>query len=168
MKTHIRRFLDEQMHPETDRSGMDVDLQDCPRFSGRFSVFDSAVATYYLPGDTLGQAGFYRERIRATAPVRGQDSSPDPQYDCVLVATDTTSPGFSPMQVPTLASSYQSPISTRSFHVPSSIGIYYHAFETITVDILSTLWLRNIVTMLYMLEMLTVPNVPMCLTCLRI
>jgi hypothetical protein len=99
MKTHIRRFLYEQMHPETDRSGMDVDLQDCPHFSGRFSVFDSAVATYYLPSDTLGQAGFYRERIRATAPARGQNSSPDPRYDCVLVAMDTASPGFSSMQV---------------------------------------------------------------------
>jgi hypothetical protein len=97
MKIQIRQFLYEQTHPETDRSGMDVDLQDCPRFSGQFSVFDSAVATYYLPSDTLGQTGFHRERIRAT-PARGQDGSTVPRYDSVLVATDATSSGFSSMQ----------------------------------------------------------------------
>jgi len=98
MKTHIRRFLYEQMHPGTDLSGMDVGLQDCPRFSGRFSVFDSAVATYYLPSDTLGQAGVYRERIRAT-PARRRDHSTIPRYDCILVATDATPSGLSSMQV---------------------------------------------------------------------
>ena len=47
MKSHIRRFLYEQAPPESDLSGADTNLQDCPYFSGRFSIFDSAVATYY-------------------------------------------------------------------------------------------------------------------------
>ena len=98
MKTHIRRFLYRQMHPETDLPDASIDLHDCPRFSGRFSVFDSAVATYYLPSDTLGQAGPFRERIRAT-PTRSQGTSTAPRYDCILVATDATSTGFSSMQV---------------------------------------------------------------------
>jgi len=98
MKVHIRRFLFEQMHPESDLPGTDVNIEDCPRFSGQFSVFDSAIATYYLPSDTLGQTGFYRERIRATYP-HGKGSSAVPRRDCVLVATDTTLPGFSFMQV---------------------------------------------------------------------
>jgi hypothetical protein len=97
MKAKIRRFLYEQVHPESELSGADVDLQDCPYFSGGFSIFDSAVATYYLPSDTLGQVGFYRERIRATPPRRG--SARVPRHDCVLVAMDTTTPGFSSMQV---------------------------------------------------------------------
>ena len=98
MKIHIRRFLFEQMHPESDISGTDINIEDCPRFSGQFSVFDSAIATYYLPSDTLGQTGFYRERIRATHR-QNKDRSAVPRHDCVLVATDTTSPGFSSMQV---------------------------------------------------------------------
>lgn len=97
IKPLIRRFLYDQVHPESKIPGMDVDIQDCPYFSGRFSVFDSAVATYYLPSDTLGQAGFYRERIRAT-PAR-QGSTTAPRYDSVLVATDSTTSGFLSMEV---------------------------------------------------------------------
>ena len=95
MKPHIRRFLYEQVHPGSDLPGTDVDLQDCPHFTGRFSVFDSAVATYYLPSDTLGQAGFFRERIRATA----TQNPTIPRHDCVLVATDAMSSGFASTQV---------------------------------------------------------------------
>lgn len=98
MKIHIRRFLYEQTHPENHTAGTDVNIEDCPRFSGQFSAFDSAVVTYYLPSDTLGQTGCYRERIRATH-TQGKDSATVPRHDCVLVATDTTSSGFSSMQV---------------------------------------------------------------------
>ena len=98
MKPHIRRFLYEQVHQDSDLSGADLELQDCPHFGGRFSVFDSAIATYFLPSDTLGQAGFYRERIHAT-PMQGYRNSTVPRHDCVLVATDTTLPGFLSTQV---------------------------------------------------------------------
>ena len=98
MKIHIRRFLYEQIHPESDLPGTDVDIEDCPRFSGRFSVYDSATATYYLPSDTLGQTGFYRERIRTTN-IQSRDKSTAPRHDCVLVATDASSASFSSMQV---------------------------------------------------------------------
>jgi len=98
MKIHIRQFLYDQMHPESDLPGTDINIEDCPRFSGKFSVFDSAIATYYLPSDTLGQTGFYRERIRAIH-AQGKKKSTVPRHDCVLVATDTTSSGFSSMQV---------------------------------------------------------------------
>ena len=98
MKPHIRRFLYKQAHPDTDLPDANIDICDCPRFSGRFSVFDSAIATYYLPSDTLGQAGPFRERIRAT-PTRDRGTSTVSRYDCVLVATDATSSGFSSMQV---------------------------------------------------------------------
>jgi hypothetical protein len=98
MKPHICWLLYEQAHPASDLSGADIDLESCPRFSGRFSVFDSAVAMYYLPSNTLGQAGVYRERIRAT-PLRSRNISTVPRHDCVLVATDTEAPGFLSMQV---------------------------------------------------------------------
>jgi hypothetical protein len=98
MKNHIRRFLYKQQHPETDLPDNNINLHDCPRFSGKFSVFDSAIATYYLPSDTLGQAGHFQERIRAT-PTRSNGTSTVPRYDCVLVATDATSTSFSSMQV---------------------------------------------------------------------
>lgn len=97
MKAQICRFLYEQLHPESELSGAEVDLQDCPYFSGRFTVFDSAVATYFLPSDTLGQGGPYRERIRAKPVCRR--STTVPRHDCVLVATDATRSSFSSMQV---------------------------------------------------------------------
>jgi hypothetical protein len=98
MKPHIRWLLYEQAHPASNLSGADIDLESCPHFSGCFSVFDSAVATYYLPSDTLGQVGVYREWICAT-PSQSWSMSMVPRHNCVLVATDTKAPSFLSMQV---------------------------------------------------------------------
>ena len=95
MKPHIHQFLYEQVHPERDLPGTDIDLQDCPHFTGQFSVFNSAVATYYLPSDTLGQAGFFQEQIHAMA----TQNPTIPRHDCVLIATDAMSSGFTSTQV---------------------------------------------------------------------
>lgn len=97
MRIQIHRFLYYQVHPESEHPDGDIDLQDCPYFSGRFTVFDSAVATYYLPSDTLGQTGFYRECIRATPMRKGNTTVP--RRDCILIAMDATKSGFSSMQV---------------------------------------------------------------------
>ncbi|KAF9455822.1 hypothetical protein BDZ94DRAFT_1356091 [Collybia nuda] len=62
---HIRRFLYDQLNPDSALSGADLDINDCPPFEGRISVFHSAVATYYAPSDHSGNGGMHRQRIRS-------------------------------------------------------------------------------------------------------
>ncbi|KAI0054850.1 hypothetical protein BV25DRAFT_1873266 [Artomyces pyxidatus] len=86
----IRRFLFEQVNPGQDVSGMDVPLEDCPEFSGRVSIFPSAVATYYAPSDMCGVGGMHRERIRS---VQSWRRGP-PRRDCAFIERDANLPGF--------------------------------------------------------------------------
>ena len=93
----IRRFLFDQKYPESDIPGADISLSLCPRFSGKISVYHSAVATYYAPSDTSGVGGMYRERIRAT-PTWNRGESSIPRYDCVLVQLSSEDDGLRSMQ----------------------------------------------------------------------
>lgn len=78
----IRSFLFEQLNPEDPRDIYDVPLDDCPKFIGRVSVFNSAVATFWAPSDELsGTTGMTRERIRAIPSWR----KGAPRYDCAFV-----------------------------------------------------------------------------------
>lgn len=97
MVTLIRRFLFDQKYPDNEIPGSDINLSLCPRFSGRISVYHSAVATYYAPSDTSGVGGMYRERIRAT-PTWNRGESSVPRYDCVLVQVSPEDTGFRSMQ----------------------------------------------------------------------
>lgn len=93
MTTLIRRFLFDQKYPESDIPGSDISLSLCPRFSGKLSIYHSAVATYYAPSDTSGIGGMYRERIRATLTWNRGESS-IPRHDCVLVQVCPEGDGF--------------------------------------------------------------------------
>lgn len=96
--TLIRRFLFDQKYPDNEIPGSDITLDLCPTFSGRISVYHSAVATYYAPSDVSGIGGMHRERIRAT-PAWNRGECSVPRYDCVLVQVGPEDDGFHSMQV---------------------------------------------------------------------
>lgn len=66
-----------------------------PRFTGKVSVYPSAVATYYAPSDLSGVGGMFRERIRS---VESWRSGPE-RRDCVFVEQHENTPGFRGMFV---------------------------------------------------------------------
>jgi hypothetical protein len=80
----VRRFLYDQLNPDSEISGSEADLSNCPELRGFASVFNSAVATFYAPSDLSGVGGMYRERIRAT-PAWKKGDIVTPRYDCVFV-----------------------------------------------------------------------------------
>ena len=91
----LRRFLYDQVHPDSPVSPNDVALNECPQFYGRISVFHSAVARFYAPSDLSGAGGMYRERIYSTPIWRGAA----PRYDTVFIDTDPELPGMRGMTV---------------------------------------------------------------------
>jgi hypothetical protein len=78
---HVRRFLYDQLYPDSNLPSSDVSLNACPIFLGKVSVFLSAVATYYAPSDPSGIGGMRREHIRATPSWRRGPA----RYDCAFV-----------------------------------------------------------------------------------
>ena len=95
--TLIRRFLFDQKYPNSEIPGSDINLNLLPRFSGRVSVYHSAVATYYAPSDASGVGGMYRERIRVT-PAWNRGESSVARHDCILVQVGPEDDGFRSMQ----------------------------------------------------------------------
>ncbi|KII89805.1 hypothetical protein PLICRDRAFT_52959 [Plicaturopsis crispa FD-325 SS-3] len=91
----LRRFLYDQLHPESNISSADVALEDCPRFHGRISVYHSAVARFYAPSDFCGAGGMYRERIRANPNWRGEYA----RYDTVFIVTSADLPSMQGMVI---------------------------------------------------------------------
>jgi hypothetical protein len=77
----IRRFLYDQLYPDSHITSADVSLNACPTFSGTISVFSSAVATYYAPSDPSGIGGMRCEHIRATPSWRQGPA----RYDCAFL-----------------------------------------------------------------------------------
>lgn len=91
----IRRFLYDQLLPNSIESGAEVDLNKCPTFSGIVRIFHSAVATFHAPSDPSGIGGMHRERIRATPVWRGGS----PRNDCVFLANDAVLEGMQGLHV---------------------------------------------------------------------
>jgi len=87
----IRRFLYEQLNPDSLESATTIDVSVCPPFSSKLKVFHSAVAIYFSPSDISGIGGMHRQRIRATLQWR---LSGAPRYDCIFVEKDSTLPGM--------------------------------------------------------------------------
>ncbi|KAJ7797100.1 hypothetical protein B0H14DRAFT_3549113 [Mycena olivaceomarginata] len=86
----IRRFLYDQLYPDAPGPGGRVPLSDCPEFSERVFMYNSARAVFYAPSDVSGVGGMHHERIRATKSwYRGP-----PRYDCVFIEHDPDAPGF--------------------------------------------------------------------------
>jgi len=61
----LRRFLYERVYLNAEIPSTDIDLDDCPCFSGNIYVYHSAIARFYAPSDLCGSGGMYRERIHS-------------------------------------------------------------------------------------------------------
>ncbi|KAK7681444.1 hypothetical protein QCA50_015536 [Cerrena zonata] len=93
--TLVAHFLWDQLHPNNPLvegrqppASYYQDLNDA-RLS-RFSIFKSAMATYYAPSDLSGIGGMRREHIRATDSwLKGP-----PRYDCIFIETDASQVGM--------------------------------------------------------------------------
>ncbi|KAJ6595383.1 hypothetical protein B0H10DRAFT_2179268 [Mycena sp. CBHHK59/15] len=86
----IRRFLFDQFNPNAPIPGGRIALSQCPDFSERIFLYNSARAVFYAPSDVSGIGGKHHERIRATKSwYRGP-----PRYDCVFLEHDKDLPGF--------------------------------------------------------------------------
>ncbi|KAJ7500565.1 hypothetical protein B0H11DRAFT_2155527 [Mycena galericulata] len=86
----LRRFLYEQLNPDSDIDPSDVPLESCPRFDSRINVYHSATARFYAPSDLCGSGGMYRERIRSNPRWHGAY----PRRDTVLINVDPELPGM--------------------------------------------------------------------------
>jgi hypothetical protein len=91
----LRRFLYDQINPNSPIWSADVALDACPQFYGRISVFHSAIARFYAPSDLCGAGGMYRERIRSTPMWRGESA----RRDTVFVETDKELSGMRGMTI---------------------------------------------------------------------
>ena len=90
-----RRFLFDQLHPNSEVSSTDVELELCSEITGKISVFHSAVATFFAPSDEYGLRGMRCERIRSCPMWRKKA----PRRDCALVVEDEDKPGMKGMNV---------------------------------------------------------------------
>ncbi|KAJ6529976.1 hypothetical protein B0H10DRAFT_2273658 [Mycena sp. CBHHK59/15] len=86
----IRRFLFEQLNPQATHVSAQIPLAQCPEFSERVFMYNSARAVFYAPSDVSGIGGMHHEHIRA---VNSWYRGP-PRYDCVFIEHDPNAPGF--------------------------------------------------------------------------
>ncbi|KAF7341035.1 hypothetical protein MSAN_02089300 [Mycena sanguinolenta] len=91
----IRRFLYDQLNPNSALPSSQIPIDSCPFFNGRVDTFLSAIARFYAPSDLCGAGGMYRERIRANPNWRGKY----PRHDTVFVITDPDLPGMEGMVI---------------------------------------------------------------------
>jgi hypothetical protein len=91
----LRRFLYDQVNPNTTISPADVSLNDCPLFAGNISVFHSAVACFYAPSDLCGAGGMCRERIRSNPDWQGEYA----RYDTMFIKTNAECGGILGMAI---------------------------------------------------------------------
>ncbi|KAJ7078723.1 hypothetical protein B0H15DRAFT_1025784 [Mycena belliarum] len=86
----LRRFLFEELHPDSDVPSSQIPLTDCPYFDGRIDVYHSATARFYAPSDLCGAGGMYREQIRSNPRWHGAY----PRRDTVFIDVDPELPGM--------------------------------------------------------------------------
>jgi hypothetical protein len=91
----IRRFLYDQLYPDNILSSSDVPLNECPSFTGRIRVHNSAIATFHAPCDLSGIGGMRREYIRATSLWYKASS----RYDCAFLNHDPDLSGVCGMDI---------------------------------------------------------------------
>jgi hypothetical protein len=91
----IRHFLFDHLYPNAPLSGDNVNLDICPSFSSKISVFHSAMATYYAPSDHSGLGGMHRERIHVMPSWRNAQG----RYDCMFLEKNSALPGFNGLHV---------------------------------------------------------------------
>ena len=79
--TLVRRFLYDQLYPDSPITSRSVLPGSLPIIEGRIEVYNSAVATFRSPSDISGINGMRREHIRAMTSWRNGPAC----YDMVLI-----------------------------------------------------------------------------------
>ncbi|KAJ3502576.1 hypothetical protein NMY22_g18540 [Coprinellus aureogranulatus] len=92
LEEDIRRFLYDQLFPDSEDIGMDVRLEDCPYVDPNLHVkiFHTAIALYHAPSEDSGIGGMKREIIRSSPAWQGGA----PRHDCVYIEKDPGEVGF--------------------------------------------------------------------------
>jgi hypothetical protein len=91
----LRRFLYDEINPDSETPSADISLDECPRFYGTLSVYHSAIARFYAPSDLCGAGGMYRERIRSNPDWRGEYA----RYDTMFIEVDAELDGMLGMTI---------------------------------------------------------------------
>jgi hypothetical protein len=87
---------------------------------GAVSVFHSAVATFFAPGDASGTRGMRREMIRSTPSWRGGP----PRRDCAFVVEDEEKTGMSGMTVVRIILFFS--VEYNGMHYPCALVEWFH------------------------------------------
>lgn len=97
LEDHIRRFLYDQLYPDSVLMGMEINIDACPHVDPNLhiKIYHSATSFFHAPSDTSGIGGMQREIIRATP---SWQKGP-PRHDCVYVESDSEKTGFEGLTV---------------------------------------------------------------------
>jgi hypothetical protein len=85
--TLVRRFLYNQLYPNSTIPPRLILPESLPTIDGRIEVFNSAIATFRAPSDISGITGMRREHIRAMSSWRNGPA----RYDTVLINSNPDS-----------------------------------------------------------------------------
>lgn len=93
LKDHIHHFLYNQLQPDLEIFGIDIDINLCPDISLtlHIQIYYSASTVYHAPSDLLGIGGMHHEYIRAAPNWQKKGM---PWYNCVFVEHDPENEGF--------------------------------------------------------------------------
>lgn len=91
----IRRFLYDQLYPDSRIPSSQLETSAYPNFDGRILVFYSAIATFRAPSDISGITGMHREYIRATPCWRRGPA----RYDCIFINAANESEGMHGLEI---------------------------------------------------------------------
>ena len=91
----VRRFLYDQLYPDSAITSRLVFQESLPMIDGRIEVFNSAVATFRAPSDISGVNGMRREHIRAMPSWRNGPA----RYDTVLINSNPDVEGISGFEI---------------------------------------------------------------------
>jgi hypothetical protein len=91
----IRRFLYDQLYPDSKTPSSQLEITAYPKFHGSISIFYTATATFLSPSDISGLNGMRREYIRATPSWRGGS----PRYDCIFINSEPEFAGMRGLEI---------------------------------------------------------------------
>jgi hypothetical protein len=86
----LRRFLYDQLYPDSTITSRFVFPESLPVIDGRIEVFNSAIAAFRAPSDVSGITGMRREHIRAMPSWRNGPA----RYDTVLINSNPDAEGI--------------------------------------------------------------------------
>ncbi|KAH9993136.1 hypothetical protein BJV74DRAFT_877811 [Russula compacta] len=82
--TTLQRFLYDQIHSNSNISSADIDIEQCPNFTGWIYVYHLAIACFFAPSDLCGTGGMYHECICSNPNWHGEYA----HHDTMFILTD--------------------------------------------------------------------------------